>query len=683
MNGGTALAAAVLLLGSSARADWLTQIVAERPYCVTGVVTYVHSWLKCTANVVAPDDPNGPAVYVSGNLPGEKIGELTGCNALTVGDVVEIRGKGAELLLEPGLKAEAVRRIGSVDLPVPRETSWAELSTGAFNNRRVRVRGVLRSVTQTADHGRDLYLLTLGMSEGVLVLRTGVERDWEELVDAEISADGVVFPMINNRFEFVLPELETVGAGAVRVLRAPPPEIPEVRIDGAMSRRLKTFDRHRCRVIGAVTGRSADGHEFTIQRAGTALAVKCLAAAPTVGSCVEAIGFPQMEDDVAGLVAAEWRPSAEKIEAEPTELALDNFVRHPETANELYKVDLCNRLVRIRAALVSQPFPENGLLHLDLDCDGYIFAALLDSAASGDLAEKLRDEPSVEVTGVLHLVYARSARDARYRSLRQVEVRLRSPDDVKVLSDAGFRWRRFRRRFATVALWALLPLFGMIALQLYRLVHRRLRTRALLEDRRRIAHDLHDSIAQHMSGVKLLLDTVRDSASTLPAAQREALAMADGVLSEARRELRAAILDLQNDDLLLKTFRELLAGLAAEINASGKVRMRLKLRGLPAQLTPEVKRDLLAIVREAVSNALRHGGAKNVIVVSDPADGGGFTLGVWNDGAPFDAASAPGPEAGHFGLAGIRERALRCGFTAVFVEDGAVRGLRLEREKKR
>ena len=96
----------------------------------------------------------------------------------------------------------------------------------------------------------------------------------------------------------------------------------------------------------------------------------------------------------------------------------------------------------------------------------------------------------------------------------------------------------------------------------------------------------------------------------------------------------------------------------------GKVNARCRLRGLPDHLPGAFFSDLIGIVQEATTNALKHGRAKNIVLVSDPLTGDGkrgFVLRVLNDGEPFDAAAALGPEAGHFGLAGMRERAKRNG----------------------
>lgn len=676
-------ASVCLFVVSTAEADWTENLVPGPMNVVTGVVTYVHSWIKCTGVVASPDDPNGRGVYASGAVPGEPAGKFVGCDRLDVGDLVIIHSRCSKFLLEPGLTVTSFERVGSVKLPNPLEFRFADLASGSCNNRRVRVRGVVRSVTQANVNGRDLYLITLGMADGVLVVRTSIERDWQALVDAEISVDGVVFALINNRFEFLAPELETIGTNSVRVLSLPPVNIPEVRIDGSMSRARKTYDRHRCRVIGEVTERSTDGRDFTIQCAGTALAVHCNDEAPLVGMKVEAVGFPQMEQDVAGICCANWSEVPESdVKAVAMDISLDNFAEYMVGVVDLAKVDLCNRLVRIHAKLLSEPIVDNGCLRLDLVADGYQFFATLPLDRSGGIADRLRDLPSVRVTGVLHFEFARSAKDARYRSLGSVELRMRDHEDIDIISDFDYRWRRCERTMRTVGLWALIPLCLFPLLMIHLRYHRHLRTRALLADRRRIAHDLHDSISQHMAGVKLLLDTVRSNPGALSEEQLAALSVADGVLGEARREMREAILDLQNDDLLLRPLESLIRRFAMELNASGKVRVRMKLRGLPAVMAPGMKRDLLAVIREASANAIRHGEAKNIAVVSDPVGAGEFSLGVYNDGVPFDVDAAPGPEEGHFGLTGIRERALRCGFEVRFVDTGTLRGLVLEKEDR-
>ena len=71
------------------------------------------------------------------------------------------------------------------------------------------------------------------------------------------------------------------------------------------------------------------------------------------------------------------------------------------------------------------------------------------------------------------------------------------------------------------------------------------------------------------------------------------------------------------------------------------------------------RQDILLILHEAATNAVKHGRAKTILFTCDPGKDGGFVLRVLNDGAPFEIDRALGPETGHYGLSGMRERALR------------------------
>ena len=85
-----------------------------------------------------------------------------------------------------------------------------------------------------------------------------------------------------------------------------------------------------------------------------------------------------------------------------------------------------------------------------------------------------------------------------------------------------------------------------------------------------------------------------------------------------------------------------------------------------------------AIVREALTNAAKHGHARNAAVASDPLPDGGFELTVANDGEQFDRNSAAGPAEGHYGISGMEERAARIGGRLSFGRKGAWTTVKLE-----
>lgn len=122
------------------------------------------------------------------------------------------------------------------------------------------------------------------------------------------------------------------------------------------------------------------------------------------------------------------------------------------------------------------------------------------------------------------------------------------------------------------------------------------------------------------------------------------------------------------------TIEQHLAGVKIMLAA---VRVRMSLRGLPDNLGSSRTQNLVMIVREAVTNAVKHGKAKTIAIVCDPVENG-FVLRILNDGEPFDRSTALGPETGHYGLAGMEERAKRGNFKLSFGSDGKWTQVKLE-----
>ncbi|MCR5413201.1 MAG: response regulator, partial [Kiritimatiellae bacterium] len=190
---------------------------------------------------------------------------------------------------------------------------------------------------------------------------------------------------------------------------------------------------------------------------------------------------------------------------------------------------------------------------------------------------------------------------------------------------------------------------------------RRIALEAVTAERKRMAADLHDTIEQHLACVNLLLGGALNN-DRLPERAVKTLARATEVLANAKLEVRDAVLNLRSDEAQTKSPETALRDMARDVSKGGTVKTRVMLRGLPNRLRQGAYQDLMLIAREAVTNAIKHGKAGTVAIVGDPREDGGFVLKVLNDGEKFDAESALGPETGHFGLSGMRERAARNGF---------------------
>jgi signal transduction histidine kinase/ligand-binding sensor domain-containing protein len=209
----------------------------------------------------------------------------------------------------------------------------------------------------------------------------------------------------------------------------------------------------------------------------------------------------------------------------------------------------------------------------------------------------------------------------------------------------------------THAFHALLAALGALALYgLYRLRLRQLARRmddllhARLAERARIARGLHDTLLQSVQSLIMFFD---QQARRLPQGAEErrkieqTLELADQLMSEGRD----TILDLR----AAGTPRELGAALGEYGRVLLHERLAVDVTGRPRELVPHVRDELLAIAREALFNCARHAGAERVALTLDYGRDE-LRITVRDDGCGLAH-----DRAGHYGLAGMRERAAAIG----------------------
>lgn len=212
--------------------------------------------------------------------------------------------------------------------------------------------------------------------------------------------------------------------------------------------------------------------------------------------------------------------------------------------------------------------------------------------------------------------------------------------------------------FVSVFFGAVLLFFAGMFLTLWlRTRRQRCEMEVIASERRRMAADLHDTIEQHLAGANLLAAGVL-GLENVPEEVREAMKTLASLLANAKAEVRNAVLNLRSAGDTERTLEQTIGDMAAALVATG-VKARRCLRGLPEMIPEGAYQDIVLILREATTNAVKHGKAKQIVFTADPRGERGFVLRVLNDGAPFEVAQALGPETGHYGLSGMRERALR------------------------
>jgi signal transduction histidine kinase len=189
--------------------------------------------------------------------------------------------------------------------------------------------------------------------------------------------------------------------------------------------------------------------------------------------------------------------------------------------------------------------------------------------------------------------------------------------------------------------------------------HRREGDRAV-EERRRIARDLHDSVSQalfstalHTRTAENALGSDREDSSDQV---RQSLGAIAGLTRAAQAEMRAFIFELRRDAVeggLVKA----LAEYASTVRAPSGLTISVEGPESPLAVDPHTEDELFSIGREALSNVVQHAGARSAAVRVEPHSDR-VSLEISDDGHGFDATTT---RRGHFGLESMRSRVAEIG----------------------
>jgi signal transduction histidine kinase len=175
------------------------------------------------------------------------------------------------------------------------------------------------------------------------------------------------------------------------------------------------------------------------------------------------------------------------------------------------------------------------------------------------------------------------------------------------------------------------------------------------DERQRMAREIHDTLAQGLTGIITQLEAAQQTASGAERERRigNAKRLARDSLAEARRSVQAlrprALEDSKLPDALTEE--------VARWSATSGVPAEVETTGDPHALHPEVEVTLLRVAQEALANVAKHARASRAgVTLSYMEDV--VTLDVRDDGAGFSGDAAPGP-AGGFGLIAMRQRVRR------------------------
>jgi signal transduction histidine kinase len=204
---------------------------------------------------------------------------------------------------------------------------------------------------------------------------------------------------------------------------------------------------------------------------------------------------------------------------------------------------------------------------------------------------------------------------------------------------------------------ALLAAHAAIAIENARL-HERSRELSIVEERNRLARELHDAVTQRLFGVVLAAESATTLLGRDPAAAAGELARVREQARGAMDELRAVVFELRPASLEAEG---LAAALRKHVDVLRRVSgSRIALRvGDPPRLGADDAGQVFRIAQEALQNALRHADADHIDVRLENGDGR-LRLSVADDGRGFDVA-ARAVRGRRLGLTSMEERAAELG----------------------
>jgi signal transduction histidine kinase len=229
---------------------------------------------------------------------------------------------------------------------------------------------------------------------------------------------------------------------------------------------------------------------------------------------------------------------------------------------------------------------------------------------------------------------------------------LQSMGDIQRL--AGPPWWNTRNLIMSGAILACICLLSY----LFYVRAERWRLRAVIEERQRLAHELHDTLAQSFAGVGFQLRAIQKSTPSHLHALRDKLEVASRLVEQGHQEARRSISTLRPNTPEVIELLPALAESARAMMSGGSVAIDISTIGDPRQLTLRITDALYRVGIEAIANAVRHARATQIELTAEYKKHA-LVLTIEDDGVGF----IPETASQSFGLRGMTNRVERVGGT--------------------
>jgi signal transduction histidine kinase len=563
----------------------------------------------------------------------------------SLGELVEVEGITGPGKFAPVIREQTLRILGSGSLPKSRILTFAEIADGQQDSQWVKLRGIVRSASIDRSSWRETTLaLRVASAGGDFDVRVPIshEQNVSSWIDNEVLVEGVCGSLYNVNRQLTGILVYVPRLSYIKV-EAPAREVP---LSGLLRFSAGEATRHRVRVRGVVEYQQV-GQALFLQGEGKGLRVLTPQDTPVaVGDVVDVLGFPAMGESAPILEDAVFHRVNHESAPNPIPLNLDRPWEQYDGV-----------LVTTDARLLNRTENPDGL-RLLLQRGEVIFDAALPPSSAAEVLRSVPVNSEVRLAGVC---LVRSG--GLWRIPQSFRLLLRSPQDINVLVRPS--WWNLRHTLWLLGITAgilLVVLVWIFALrrrvrEQMEVIRQKLRTSAVLEERNRIARELHDTLEQELAGITLQLDLAVDSFQGAPRIAQQAVETARNMSRHSMIEARRSVWDLRcqllEDGDLVSALSQIVEPLGPR---DGRIAVRIE--GEHVRLPSTMEMNFLRIGQEAVANAVKHGGARSILVELR------YTpelvrLSVTDDGKGFDANQPS--RTGHFGVQDMRERAQSMG----------------------
>lgn len=631
-------------LTNTAQVHLLSTAEASRGYPVKldGVVLYAD---PLGGDLVIQDRTGGIYVNGWGKQPGH-------FNPLLTGQLVHVTGTSFPGDYAPCVALENLEIIGTGIITPARPVSYEDLASGFEDGQWVEVHGIVHSavISQVWSVVSKQYLiiqLSVGGNELTVRVQNFDGVDVNRLPDAEVRISGISMPMFTTHRQLydvviVVPSLTDVKIDLPQATNAF--DCPASPINSLLQFSPTKRLGHRVKVAGTVL-LQRPGEVFIKDDTEAICALTAQSESLTPGDRVEVLGFPTHGNYSPELTDAVFR----KIGSGPPPAPI------PVSIEQACNGDHNDDLVQMDGQLLNFfRYVQEQILVLQQS--NFVFNVHLPDNERTRKLEALSKGSLLRVTGVCEIQL-----DNWQQSFQLLS---QSPSDVVVLRPPA--WWNLRHSLFVLGgvIVAFAAVLGMVISQSKRKVYAHLRARreaeaqfnAVNKERNRLAGELHDSLEQALVGIGLQLDAGLKTVPLAPQTAIQHLELAQQMVDQSQKEVRRSIWDLRSQMLDNHDLPGALDAVGKQLSSGTNIHITVEVLGMKRRLPEMVENHLLRISQEAVANAIKHGrpGRIDIQLVFEPAS---VALTVRDDGGGFEVNKTSALRNGHFGLAGMHERA--------------------------